>query len=365
MPRCQSTGRLLRLVCILIAIAILTFAATGARRSNLRFIESFKEFIGATAPQTARTVQADVKTDQAVAPLSAISLTTFGSAYTQDFNTLASSGSSSTVPAGWAFSEAGPAADTTYTAGNGSLSTGDTYSFGTTASTDRAFGSLQGSSLDSTIGASFINNTGSTVSSLSISYTGEQWRLGSNGSTDRLDFQYSTNATSLSNGTWTDVNALDFPVPNPNAAVGALDGNAAGNRTAISSSISGLSIPDGATFWIRWKDLSVPGADDGLSIDDFSLTANATSAAGASVSGQVRTPNGDGVGNALVTIGGGPLSQPITLPTSPFGYYSFKDVPVGHTYIITVASKRFRFAEPSRVVSVMNSVADFDFTAEP
>ena len=45
------------------------------------------------------------------------------------------------------------------------------------------------------------------ITSLAISYTGEQWRLGqvdTGRAADRLDFQLSTNATSLTTGTWTD-----------------------------------------------------------------------------------------------------------------------------------------------------------------
>jgi hypothetical protein len=47
-----------------------------------------------------------------------VSLT--GPAYNQDFNTLALSGTSGTVPIGWLFSESGTNANTIYTAGNGS-----------------------------------------------------------------------------------------------------------------------------------------------------------------------------------------------------------------------------------------------------
>ena len=46
-----------------------------------------------------------------------VSLTTAGTPYTQDFNSLASSGTSSTVPTGWAFIETGSSANTTFTAG--------------------------------------------------------------------------------------------------------------------------------------------------------------------------------------------------------------------------------------------------------
>lgn len=204
-----------------------------------------------------------------------ISLT--GGASTQDFNTLATSGTTNTtVPSGWFFVETGSGANTTYAAGDGSGNGGNTYSFGTGTNTDRAFGGLQSGTVVPTIGAGFTNNTGTTITSLLISYTGEQWRFGATGRADRIDFQYSTNATAINNGTWTDVNNLDFTSPNTSASVGALDGNAAANRTAVSFTITGLSIPDGATFYIRWSSFDASGADDGLAVDDFSITPGNT-----------------------------------------------------------------------------------------
>ncbi|MGH9967435.1 MAG: DNA/RNA non-specific endonuclease [Pyrinomonadaceae bacterium] len=203
-----------------------------------------------------------------------VNIATFGVPVTENFNTLASSGTSSTTPAGWGFSEAGTNANTTYTAGTGSSATGDTYSFGATSNTERALGGLQSGTLIPTIGAAFTNNTGGTITSLDISYTGEQWRLGALARTDRLDFQISTDATTLASGTYTDVNALDFTAPITGPTVGALDGNAAANRTTISRTITGLSIANGATFFIRWTDLNAAGSDDGLAVDDFSLAAN-------------------------------------------------------------------------------------------
>lgn len=213
-------------------------------------------------------------------PISALgqaSLSSVGVAYTQDFNTLASSGTSGTTPAGWAFSESGTNANTLYTAGTGSGNAGDTYSFGATSNAERAFGGLQSSSNVPTIGAQFANNTCHTITSISIAYTGEQWRLGTAGRVDRLDFEYSTNATTLSNGTWTAVDALDFTAPNTVIPLNAKDGNAVGNRTAIGPiAIAGLSIANGQTFWIRWNDFGASGADDGLAVDDFSLTPTGT-----------------------------------------------------------------------------------------
>ena len=203
-----------------------------------------------------------------------VSLT--GPTYTQDFNTLALSGTSGIVPAGWLFSESGTNANTIYTAGTGSGNAGDTYSFGAASNTERAFGGLQSGSLNPTIGAAFTNNTGGTITSLAINYTGEQWRLGALARADRIDFQYSIDATSLTTGTWTDVNTLDFTAPTTGPTVGALDGNASANKIAISFTITGLSIPGGATFYIRWLSFDAAGADDGLSVDDFSLTPTST-----------------------------------------------------------------------------------------
>jgi endonuclease/exonuclease/phosphatase family metal-dependent hydrolase len=205
-----------------------------------------------------------------------VSLHSLNSAYSQDFNALAATGASndiSTLPTGWIFLETGTNANTTYASGTGSSNTGNTYSLGLDAS-DRALGGLQSGSLIPFIGASFANNTGATITELQLSYTGEQWRLGAipRAQADRMDFQFSLNATSLADGAWTDVDNLDFTAPVLSGTVGALNGNTPANRTNVSFTITGLSIPAGTTFWIRWTDFNVASSDDALAIDDFSLT---------------------------------------------------------------------------------------------
>src|SRR5438046_2562266 len=99
----------------------------------------------------------------AATPLTAITLNQFNLALTEDFDTLANASTSSVVPAGWELNETGSGANTTYSAGTGSSSTGNTYSFGATSATDRAFGSLRTSSVISTIGTVVTNNTGATI----------------------------------------------------------------------------------------------------------------------------------------------------------------------------------------------------------
>jgi uncharacterized protein len=208
------------------------------------------------------------------APALAQTIPLTGGTYSQDFDTLANTGTTnSTLPTGWLLNETGGGArdNEQYAADTGGSNTGDAYSYGAAASTERAFGSLRSGTLIAVIGACFTNATGNTLTSVDVAYTGEEWRLGTAARTDQIDFQYSLNATSLTTGTWVDVNALDFVSPNT-ATTGAKDGNAAGNRTALAATIGSLNIANSASFCIRWNDADASGADDGLSIDDVSIT---------------------------------------------------------------------------------------------
>ena len=71
----------------------------------------------------------------------------------QDFDTLAASGTATTLPDGWYLAESGSNADTSYTASDGAANSGDTYSYGASGSGERAFGSLRSGSLVPMIGA--------------------------------------------------------------------------------------------------------------------------------------------------------------------------------------------------------------------
>jgi hypothetical protein len=203
-----------------------------------------------------------------------IVLSNTASSYTQDFDTLASTGGTgTTVPFGWYFSETGTGANTSYGVGTGSSNTGNTYSFGASGSTDRAFGGILSGSVVPTIGARFINQGDTAIEKLSVSYRGELWRLGVAGREDRLDFEYSTDATSLSltAGTWTGLSTLNFVTPDQTGAFGARDGNSL--FTNLVGEIT-VSLNPNDVIWFRWKDFNASGADDGLAIDNFSVTAS-------------------------------------------------------------------------------------------
>jgi hypothetical protein len=207
--------------------------------------------------------------------LSEITLSSSSGIYTQDFDSLVNTGTSSSVPTGWGFLETGTNANSTYASGTGSENGGNTYSFGALASSDRAFGTLLSGSLTSTIGASFTVSNTEFLNSVTISYTGEQWRLGATGRNDRLNFQFSTDATALNNGTWIGFSGLDFIAPISTGPTGALNGNAAANRVAIGDTIVfAAPLAASSNFWIRWVDFNATGADDGLGIDDFSISGS-------------------------------------------------------------------------------------------
>jgi hypothetical protein len=200
--------------------------------------------------------------------------------YFQNFNSLPSSGSSSTLPTGWA-SFYPTDKGTTVFADDGSGMAGRIYSYGNSGSSDRALGTLRDytlkGSMNPMFGADFQNSGNRAINRLNISYTGEEWRLGATGrGADRLQFQYSLNAGSLtdSKATWLNAPALDFLTPNL-TGVGAHNGDLAANQTQLATSIGFLNIPVGASFWVRWVDVALPGGgpEDGLAVDNFSISA--------------------------------------------------------------------------------------------
>jgi hypothetical protein len=103
-----------------------------------------------------------------------------------------------------------------------------------------------------------------------------------------------------------------------------------------------------------------------LEISDFSDWAVGNlipTAAGADIGGRLLTANGEGIRNATVMITGGNLTAPVYAQTGTFGYYKFSNLPVGQTYVVTVVSKRFTFADPTRVINLLENVTDENFVA--
>lgn len=88
-------------------------------------------------------------------------------------------------------------------------------------------------------------------------------------------------------------------------------------------------------------------------------------AANITLGGRVLTSGGAGISNAVVTISGGALPAPIISRTGGFGYFNFQGLQAGMTYTVTVATKRYVFAQPTRTITLQTDVGSFDFVAEP
>lgn|GEM_PF-639984 len=177
--------------------------------------------------------------------------------------------------AGWSFTRyAGTTATALFRFDNGANTAGSAYSYGTTSSTDRAIGSLGSGGNSSRFGLSFVNTTGTTLSTFTLGYTGEQWRHGGALVPNKLSFSYATSAVDLNTGTFTAATALDFTAPIITATAGSLDGNAAANRVVIAPvTLTGLSWAPGQTLVLRWTDVDDAGSDDGLAVDDLTFSA--------------------------------------------------------------------------------------------
>jgi hypothetical protein len=229
-----------------------------------------------------------------------------GGTYTQDFDTLITSGTNqawandSTIP-GWSlFRQPAPGtAIATINAGTGSSNTGNFYSFGVegvNALTDRAlggvasggayFGSPSSNNTAAWIAVALTNDTASTITSFTATFDGEQWRDGGVAvattlpSAQTMVVEYGFGATFETVATWTAPGAaFDFTSPifvvATNTGV-ALDGNDAANRTAgKGGTVSDVLWEPAATLWIRWTEKNDPSNDHALAIDNFSLSTGA------------------------------------------------------------------------------------------
>ena len=196
---------------------------------------------------------------------------TLSGTYSQNFDALPSaeatgnSWTDNSTIAGWYGSE------TKFDVNHGNSTTSALYDFGASGSSDRALGSVAGNTHTYCYGIAFQNGIGGTITSLQVSYRGEEWRRGENLNT--LLFEYyigdPTSIKSTENG-WTEVAGLGFTSPQSGSNT-SIDGNA--NSSTIAYTITGLNIASGTDFWVRWKDVDDTGSDAGLAIDDLSITA--------------------------------------------------------------------------------------------
>lgn len=195
--------------------------------------------------------------------------------YSEDFSGMGST-QTDFIP-GWTAIDVNTGNPLTMSVTDGSASAGNVYNVGAVGSEERAFGTIADGSITPAFGAVFTNNTGSTVSKISIQTRMEQWRESGNSAiNETIAFSYSLDATSLNTGTWTAVTALDLKEKLTSATTNlAVNGNLASNYTLLSNIISGLNWADGTDLWIKWTDTNDSGANGLYAIDNFIISVNA------------------------------------------------------------------------------------------
>ena len=89
----------------------------------------------------------------------------------------------------------------------------------------------------------------------------------------------------------------------------------------------------------------------------------APSASSVTIGGRVLTARGRGISRAIVTVTDA-QGETRTALTNQFGYYRLTDISPGETYILSVKSKRYIFAQRTQVLNVSQAVDDINFIAD-
>ncbi|WP_341884402.1 ExeM/NucH family extracellular endonuclease [Synechococcus sp. UW140] len=225
----------------------------------------------------------------------------FSTSYSQDFNSLAASGTANawendtTIPGWHLFRQPAstPVAITAYNADTGASSSGSFYSYGSTGISERALGGLASggtyfgtpasAAVAGWIALSLKNQGSSNISSLSIGFSGEQWRNGGNAETQSMlmEYGYGTNFSDVTTWNKPASSFKNFTSPIATTTAAAVDGNSAGKISSLGGNVDLTATPwtPGSNLWLRWIDNNDAGNDHGLAIDDLSITIPTTTPA--------------------------------------------------------------------------------------
>jgi uncharacterized repeat protein (TIGR01451 family) len=280
--------------------------------------------------------------------------------YTQSFDTLANSGpnpapwtNNSTLPGWFLFAannldELQPARILLW--GTGSSNTGGVYSFGPNSSTNRTLGFLGSGTTFRMVGGLVLqNNTGNPINTISVQYTGRQWRQ-TTGPQNVMRFSYQIAPSVLTNfldwkrpddatpGTnWIDSALLNFAAPKFGTAVttdGAIDGLAAGNFETIGPvNIGSLNWQPGEYLHLRFTGRDNPGNDQGYGLDDLIVSFGSASSPPLMASSVTNVPTlltiGGTVGYSFITTNGGGTPGVATITAT---------IPTNVNYLSTVGA---------------------------
>ena len=225
---------------------------------------------------------------------------------TENFDSMGTSGTAA-LPSGWKMSAAGAGTSAGYAtvanltavnaqASSGTPTSGARYNWGNGATTtDRAPGFMTSGSYASpnAIMVAYVNNTGSTITSISLSFTYERYRI--NTAAASVAFFSSTDGS-----TWTAQTAGDSGAFATGTSSYTFSGGTTVSKTVT---LTGLSIAAGSQIYFKWNFNTTGGNSQGLGLDDVSLTATNSGGGGTPPAITTFDPASGAAGTA-VTIGG-------------------------------------------------------------
>lgn len=194
---------------------------------------------------------------------------------TQNFDGIGNA-AAATLPANWKMSPAGTAAPTwaaatnvtatTQAASTGTPATGGRYNWGNgTTTTDRAIGFMTsgGYASPNSIMAYYQNTSGAQINDITIAFDYERYRI--NTAACAITFFTSTDGT-----TWTAQTAGDSGAFTTGAS--AYDFNT-GTVINKSFTLTGVNIPNGGNFYLRWNFNTTGTNSQGVGLDNVVVTA--------------------------------------------------------------------------------------------
>jgi len=226
------------------------------------------------------------------AQFSAVSYTTPGNTYHQNFDQLPLSGSftltgkgphafdspplSVNALKGWQVLQiAGSQSNTNVLTGTGSGTGSGIYSYGLSGNNNRALGSLASGTGVYAFGVVIENLTGNILNRINIRYKATQWRKGGSGNINNWQFSYQIRqGNSIDTASMikkTEANLISIHISSGSAT---LNGHLPTNQYIINITLSDIVWKPGDKLTLRWDDMDETGSDDGMAIDDFEFSAS-------------------------------------------------------------------------------------------
>lgn len=163
---------------------------------------------------------------------------------------------------------------------DGDQTTGGAIDFGDANSSDRALGLLATSTTGGTaFGVRLVNDTGTNLAFMNVSFTGEIWRQSNKPKTLQCYFfmdPSDTNTWASSVTEYMPALNVNFPTVSADSGGVGVDGTAAVNQTNLS--VQNYLLPQwqpGASLWLVWQMTDNTGKAQGLGIDNLNFSATA------------------------------------------------------------------------------------------